>query len=125
MYQSLDQLLSLLPDNSTGEISAADLRAVVTGLWGRVIVGEVQSNGTLIGAPAGWTAEMLQGGLYRVIHNLGTADYAVQLTPMVKQITGYAPAVESHDEVSFTFGTYSVTNGGLHGVYTNFAVILK
>lgn len=30
---TLDDLLALLPDNSTGDISAADLRAVVTGVW--------------------------------------------------------------------------------------------
>lgn len=29
-------MLALLPDNSTGEISAADLRSVVTGLWNRL-----------------------------------------------------------------------------------------
>jgi hypothetical protein len=30
---TLDELLALLPDNTTGEISAADLRAVVTSLY--------------------------------------------------------------------------------------------
>ena len=30
---TLDDLLALLPDNSTGEIDAADLRAIVTELW--------------------------------------------------------------------------------------------
>jgi hypothetical protein len=30
---TLADLLALLPDNRSGEISAADLREVVTGLW--------------------------------------------------------------------------------------------
>lgn len=30
---TLDELLALLPDNTTGDISAADLRTVVTELW--------------------------------------------------------------------------------------------
>lgn len=30
---TLAELLALLPDNTTGEISAADLRAVITGVW--------------------------------------------------------------------------------------------
>ena len=30
---TLDELLALLPDNTTGEISAEDMREVVTGLW--------------------------------------------------------------------------------------------
>lgn len=30
---TLDDLLALLPDNTTGQISAADMRTVVTGLW--------------------------------------------------------------------------------------------
>lgn len=32
---TLDDLLDLLPDNSTGEISALDLRVIVTDLWAR------------------------------------------------------------------------------------------
>jgi hypothetical protein len=30
---TLDEMLALLPDNDTGEISAADLRTIVTELW--------------------------------------------------------------------------------------------
>ena len=36
---TLDDLLALLPDNTTGEISAADLRTVVTGLWNHGWIG--------------------------------------------------------------------------------------
>lgn len=32
---TLDELLALLPDNTTGDIDAEDLRTVVTGLWDR------------------------------------------------------------------------------------------
>lgn len=124
MAASLDDLLALLPDNTTGEISAADLRAVVTGLWGRVIVGGIESDGTLV-APNGWTAEMLEPGLYKVTHNLGTVDYAVIITPLAKTIDGWSPAVEATDETSFTFGVYSTAHQGLHGVYANFVVVLK
>lgn len=30
---NLDDMLALLPDNTTGQISADDLRQIVTGLW--------------------------------------------------------------------------------------------
>lgn len=125
MAASLDDLLALLPDNNTGEISAADLRTVVTGLWNRVIVGGLQSDGTLVGAPAGWSAVMVEGGLYTVTHNLGTLDYAVVITPLAKSADGISPAVEATSETEFTFGLYSAIHQGLHGCYVNFLVVLK
>lgn len=36
---TLEELLALLPDNTTGEISAADMRTVVTGLWDETQIG--------------------------------------------------------------------------------------
>jgi hypothetical protein len=35
---TLDELLALLPDNTTGKIDAADLRTIVTELWDRQFV---------------------------------------------------------------------------------------
>lgn len=125
MAASLDDLLAYLPDNSTGEISAADLRTVVTGLWGRVIVGGLTSDGELVGAPTSWSAVMIEGGLYTVTHQLGTPDYAVIITPLAKSLDGVSPAVEATDATSFTFGLYSAAHQGLHGCYTNFVVVLK
>jgi 3D (Asp-Asp-Asp) domain-containing protein len=42
---NLDDLLALLPDNSTGEISAADLRAVISGIWeeGAIVAARVSA----------------------------------------------------------------------------------
>ena len=34
---TLEELLALLPDNTTGQITAADLRAVVTELYNRIV----------------------------------------------------------------------------------------
>lgn len=122
---SLDDLLALLPDNSTGEITAADLRDVVTGLWGRVLVGGMESDGTLVQAPSGWSCVMEQPGLYTVTHNLGTLDYAVIITPLAKSSDGISPAVEATSGTAFTFGLYSAIHEGLHGCYVNFVVVLK
>lgn len=36
---TLDDLLALLPDNDTGEIDAADLRTIVTAIWGEAATG--------------------------------------------------------------------------------------
>ena len=38
---NLDQMLALLPDNNTGEIDAADLRAIITDLYGGHSVAQV------------------------------------------------------------------------------------
>lgn len=40
MTTDLDDLLALLPDNDTGQISANDLRTIVTSLWAHTWVGE-------------------------------------------------------------------------------------
>jgi hypothetical protein len=120
---TLDALLALLPDNQTGAISAADLRDVVTGLWGVPYVGQVASDGTLVGGPPGWSSSLdPTTGLYTVQHDLGTEAYAVVVTPMAKVEGGYAPAVEATTPTSFTYGVWSSTAGGLHGMYTNFVV---
>lgn len=125
MTTTLEELLAYLPDNTAGDISAADLRTVVTGLWGRTVIGGLTSDGTLVGAPDGWTAVMEQPGLYTVTHNLGTVDYAVIITPLAKSSDGISPAVESTSESAFTYGLYSAIHQGLHGCYVNFQVVVK
>lgn len=123
MATTLADLLALLPDNASGEIDAADLRQVVTGLWGVPYVGQVASDGVMVGGPAGWTSSLdADTGLYTVHHDLGTKAYAVVVTPLVKLAGGYAPAVEATTETSFTYGVWSSTAGGVHGMYTNFVV---
>lgn len=123
MATTLDDLLALLPDNQTGAITAADLREVVTGLWSQPYVGQVASDGTFVGGPAGWTSTLdAETGLYTVHHDLGTKAYAVVITPLVKLAGGYAPAVEATTETSFTYGVWSSTADGIHGMYTNFLV---
>lgn len=146
MATTLDELLALLPDNSTGAIDAADLREVVTGLWDYTVevqralndaivqaagavqatvplVGQVASDGTLVGGPEGWSAEYDPAThLYTVHHDLGTEAYAVTITPMAKVEGGYAPAVEATTTTSFTYGVWSSTSDALHGIYANFVV---
>lgn len=39
--------------------------------------GHVQSNGSAISLPDGWTSSKISTGLYEVTHNLGTTAYAV------------------------------------------------
>lgn len=125
MVATLDQLLALLPDNSSGEISAADLRDVVTGIWGRTLIGGMQADGTLVGAPSGWSAVVDQPGLYTVTHNLGIDpnSYAVIITPLAKSTDGISPAVETTTATAFTFGIYSAAHQGLHGCYVNFLLV--
>lgn len=122
---TLDQLLAKLPDNDTGEITAEDLRDVITGVWNRTLIGGVLSDGTLVDGPPGWSAMSSQQGLYTVTHNLGTAYYAVLITPLAKTVDGWSAAVEATSAESFTFGTYSASHGGLHGVYSNFLVVTR
>jgi Ca2+-binding EF-hand superfamily protein len=40
---TLEELLALLPDNTTGEISAADMRTIVTELWNHATPAEMVS----------------------------------------------------------------------------------
>jgi hypothetical protein len=40
---TLDEMLALLPDNSAGEISASDLREIVSGLWEVLVDASVRS----------------------------------------------------------------------------------
>jgi hypothetical protein len=146
---TLDDLLALLPDNTSGEISAADLRTIVTELWnytasvqatlnGVVVnsvpalearsakAGQVASDGTLVYGPDGWTSERLEAGVYKVTHNLHvTEDYSVTITPLAHAIDGWAPGVDAIDEDSFTYGIYSTQHAGLHDVYTNFVVAVN
>lgn len=146
MATTLEDLLALLPDNQTGAISAADLREVTTGLWDYTAgvqrdlndaiveatlalqrdmpkVGQVASDGSMVGGPAGWTSSYDAGtGLYTVQHDLGTEAYAVVVTPLVKDEGGFAPAVEETTSTSFTYGVWSSKTGAVHGMYTNFVV---
>lgn len=129
---TLDDLLALLPDNTSGAIDAADLRTVVTELWNKaaaadalpaVYAGGLTADGTLVDGPDGWTARSDSAGLYTVTHGLGTLAYAVVVTPLAKTVDGWSAAVEATSETGFTFGTYSDQHGGLHGVYSNFVVV--
>lgn len=44
---TLEELLALMPDNTTGEISAADMRTVVTGVWDETELAVKSVNDTL------------------------------------------------------------------------------
>lgn len=142
----LDELLAKLPDNDVGAIDAVDLRQIVTALWDYTeavqrtlndvvvnavpalelrtpLVGQVASDGTLVGGPEGWSSEYdPDTHLYTVHHDLGTEAYAVVITPMIKVEQGVAPAVDSTTETSFTYGLWNEATGGLHGAYANFVV---
>lgn len=143
---TLDDLLALLPDNTTGEIDAADLRDVVSALWdytagvqgtlndvvvraipavqGTVpLVGQVASDGTMVGGPQGWTSEYdASSRLYTVHHDIGDEAYAVVITPLIKTDQGVTAAVEETTPTSFTYGLWNSAVGDLHGAYANFIV---
>lgn len=54
---TLDEMLALLPDNTTGQISAADLREVVTGLFEYITaVHEIINEVVVTGLPAAQNA---------------------------------------------------------------------
>lgn len=123
MAVTLAQLLDLLPDNTTGEISAADMRTIVSALWAKSSgSGQVGSDGTLTHGPAGWTGTRLGVGLYQVTHNLNVPEYAVVVTPLIKAVDGMSASVESIEPNSFTFGTYSAIHQALHDTYANFVL---
>ena len=57
---TLEELLALMPDNDNGEISAADMRTVITGVWDEILATAGQGitlipEGTLppLGSPPG------------------------------------------------------------------------
>lgn len=60
---NLDEMLALLPDNTSGAIDAADLRAIVTGLFERAsTIGQVFSyQWTTATSPAGGRVNLLPG----------------------------------------------------------------
>lgn len=121
---TLDDLLALLPDNTTGEIDAADLRDVISALYARTpYVGQVASDGTLVGGPPGWTSEYdPETRLYTVHHTLGTEAFAVVVTPLTKTDVGQTAMVAATSEDTFTYGVWHSGVGDLHGTYANFVV---
>ena len=121
---TLDDLLALLPDNTTGDIDAADLREVVSALYARTpYVGQVASDGTLVGGPAGWSSEYdPETNLYTVHHTLGTEAFAVVVTPLTKTDVAQAAMVAATSETSFTYGVWHFGVDALHGTYANFIV---
>lgn len=108
---TLEEMLALLPDNITGEISAGDLRTIVTNLWARSagFAGQVNGDdGSLVSAPAGWTGTLDDVGVYTVTHdlNLPANSYSVVVTEL--QHTDQEPAIAaviSTGPTSFTFAT--------------------
>lgn len=123
---TLDELLALLPDNSSGEISAQDLRDTVTALWHKSSLGgHVDHLGNLVQGPPGWSAVRQEAGLYTVTHNLGTVIYTAVLTCLTHtQGVGYAPSIMSTTETEFTYQVYSSNHDGLHDVDTTFVVVI-
>lgn len=109
---TLQDLLDLLPDNTTGQISAADLRQVVSVLWVRSgAAGHVDSGGALVSGPPGWSASRTSPGVYIVQHGLGIDPerYSVAITPM--QLETQAPVlavVLATTPASFTFAIADV-----------------
>jgi hypothetical protein len=113
---TLDDVLALLPDNATGAIDAADLRAVVTALWAKSGAGaHVDHLGVMAWGPDGWSSTRDDVGVYTVHHTLGRVDYAPIVTPLTKTAgQGIAPTVMSTTEDSFTFQLWNSGSGELH-----------
>lgn len=107
------------------QAEAADADRRLDALETSIFAGGLTADGTMVNGPAGWSSTMVEPGLYTVTHDLGTLDYAVVVTPLAKSIDGMSPAVEATSETAFTFGTYSAVHAGLHGVYTNFVVVVR
>lgn len=104
---TLDEMLALLPDNSTGAIDAADLRAIVTGLfdaantyaqtfsYGWSTTGGAPSNGKVMTEPLAWDDTVTH-----LLLNETTAD-------------GYALVFNLFDASSGGQIWLSAANGGL------------
>jgi hypothetical protein len=127
MATTLDDLLALLPDNASGQISAADMRQIVTVLWGKgSLGGQLESDGTVAYLPAGWSARRVGTGVYEVTHGLGTLNYAVSVTPLVHDTTdAIVPSVRATDENTFTYQTFHTGRSALHDVWTQFVVAVN
>lgn len=127
MAITLEELLSLLPDNTTGQIGAGDMRAIVSALWAKgSLGGQLETDGTTQYLPLGWTARRTDVGTYEVTHNLGTLDYAVTVTPLHHDTThAIVPSVTSTSATAFTYQTFHTGNAALHDVYTQFVVAVN
>lgn len=127
MAVTLEQLLTLLPDNTTGQIGAGDLRAVVSALWAKgSLGGQLETDGTAQYLPTGWTARRTDVGTYEVTHNLGTLNYAATVTPLHHDTTdAIVPSVTSTTETTFTYQTFHTGRSALHDVYTQFVVAVN
>lgn len=113
-------LLSIDADVST------DGGGVIPGSNSLAFAGEVDNSGNLVLGPAGWTAERLETGVYRVTHNLGTENYSVAVNPMIKTETDfYAAAVTATTETTFTYELYSTNAGGRHDAYSGFVMVVN
>lgn len=127
MATTLDDLLALLPDNTSGQISAADMRQIVSVLWGKgSLGGQLTADGTVEYLPAGWTARRVDVGVYEVTHNLGTLNYAVSITPLSHDTAdAIVPSITATNEDAFTFQTFHTGRVALHDVYTQFVVAVN
>lgn len=127
MAISLDDLLALLPDNASGQISAADMRQVVTVLWAKgSLGGQVGTDGTGAGLPPGWSSRRVDVGVYEVTHHLGTLNYAVSITPLQHATTSaIVPSLTASDADTFTYQTFHTQHAALHDVYTQFVVAVN
>lgn len=127
MATDLNDLLALLPDNTSGQISAADMRQIVAVLWAKgSLGGQVDSNGAGAGLPPGWSTRRVDVGVYEVTHHLGTLSYAVAITPLDHDTTdAIVPSLTAADADTFTYQTFHTGRSALHDVYTQFVVAVN
>lgn len=79
---TLDELLALLPDNTTGEISAADFRTIVTELYNR----DEEQNGRLTALESS-AGEIAFSGIWQYNPQVGSVPQAMQVSLNASPIT--------------------------------------
>jgi hypothetical protein len=97
---TLDEMLALLPDNTTGQISPADLRAIVTDLY----TGPVYNNypGPWISLPAAASYTSLPTPLTLTI------PLAID-RPLLVTLTAYIDTAVNNNEVALSFAYTGAT----------------
>jgi len=102
---NLDEMLALLPDNNSGEIDAADLRAIVTQLFN-----DTADTNTLIG---NIMADILPA-LTDLTNRVQTLEPEVaQLTRDVNDLTGRVEILETKADIHIESGSWQFNSGPL------------
>ena len=87
----------------------------------KVYGGQVNSAGTGVYMPSGWSSVRTSLGLYTITHNLGTTSYSVVANLLVNALTGREAHIQSLS--ANTFAVYTFNGATTEDLNFNFVVV--